>query len=116
VSFHPSRVGSFHAVLEITFSDKGRRNDREFTVARELRARAILPGGLPISGDVEGAEEGGGAGITVSDESGVEFLVERSDMLFPMQTRELVITKTSAIPVIFFRAAKISSLQDSVAG
>jgi hypothetical protein len=98
--------------LKITFSDRGRENDREFTVIRELHGRAILPGGLAISGDVE---EGGGTGITVSHESGLEFLVERSDILFPMQTRELVITKTSAMPVVSFKAAKVSSLHDSVA-
>src|SRR6266852_1211460 len=78
VSFQPSRVGSFHAILEITFRDKGRAKDREFTVARELRGRAILPGGSAINGDAEGREEGGGTGITVSHESGLEFLVERS--------------------------------------
>lgn len=114
VSFHPPRVGSFHAVLKITFSDKG-RNDKEFTVTRELRGDAILPGGLAISGDVVGVEEGGGTGITVSHESGLEFLVERSDGLFLMQKRELVITKTSDTPAVFFRAAKVSSLHDSVA-
>ena len=115
MSFQPSRVGGFHAVLEITLSDKGRADGGEFTVTRELRGRAILPGGSAINGDVEGMEEGGGTGITVSDESGLEFLVERSDVLFPMQTRELVITKTLAIPVVSFKAAKVYSLDDSVA-
>jgi len=115
VSFQPSRVGSFHAVLEITFSDKGQTGDREFTVTRELRGRAIFPGGFAINEDVEGTEEGGGTGITVSDESGLEFLVERSDVLFPVQTRELVITKTSAMPVVSFKAAKVYSLDDSMA-
>ncbi len=115
VSFQPSRVGSFHAILEITFSDKGRRKDREFTVARELRGRAILPGGSAINGDVEDTEDAEGTGITVSHESGLEFLVERSDVLFPMQTREFVITKTSVQPLVFFKAAKVSSLDDSVA-
>jgi hypothetical protein len=98
--------------LEITFSDKGRANDREFTVIRELRGRAILPGGF---GDGEGTEEVGGTGITVSHESGLEFLVERSDVLFPTQTRELVITKTSAMPLVSFKAAKVYPLDDSVA-
>jgi hypothetical protein len=101
--------------LEITFSDKGRANDREFTVIRELRGRAILPGGLATHGDVEGTEEGGGTGITVSHESGLEFFVERSDVLFPMQTRELVVTKTSAIPLVSFKTAKVYSPDDFVA-
>jgi hypothetical protein len=116
VGFQPSRVGSFHAVLKITFSDKGRAKDREFTVTRELRGRAILsfPGGLAISGDV-GTEEGAGTGITVSHESGLEFLVERSDVLFPTQTRELVITKISAMPVVSFKATKVYALDDTVA-
>ena len=115
MSFQPSRVGSFHAVLEIIFRDKGRADDCEFTVTRVLRGRAILPGGFAIKEDVEGMEEGGGTGITVSHESGLEFLVQRSDVLFPMQTRELVITKTSAIPVVSFKATKVCSLDDSVA-
>jgi len=101
--------------LEITLSDKGRANDREFTVTRELRGRAILPGGSAINGDVEGMEGGGGTGITVSHESGLEFLVERSDVLFPMQTRELVVTKTSVIPLVSLKTAKVYSLDDSVA-
>ena len=117
VSFQPSRVGSFHAVLGITFIYTGQAGGREFTVTRELRGRAILPGGLAINEpeDAEGTEESGGTGITVSDESGLEFLVERSDELFPMQTRELVITKTSASPIVSFKAAKVYSLDDSVA-
>jgi hypothetical protein len=50
VSFQPSRVGSFHAVLEITFREKGvvPSGGGEFTVTRELRGRAILPGGFAI--------------------------------------------------------------------
>jgi hypothetical protein len=95
--------------LEVTFSDKG-RNKKEFTVTRELRGRAIVPGSSAIYGDVEGTEEGEGTGITVSHESGLEFLVERS-----MQTREFVITKTSVQPLVYFKAAKVSSLNDSVA-
>jgi hypothetical protein len=64
---------------------------------------------------VDGTEEGGGTGITVSHESGLEFFVERSDVLFPMQTRELIITKTSALPVVSFETAKVYSLDDSAA-
>jgi hypothetical protein len=115
VSFQPSRVGSFHAVLDITFSDKGPAGYGKFTVTRELRGRAILPGGFAVNEDVEDAEEVGGTGITVSHESGLEFFVERSDVLFPKQTRELVITETSAIPVVSFKDAKVYSLDDSVA-
>jgi hypothetical protein len=112
VSFQPSRVGSFHAVLGITFSDKG-RNDKEFTLARELRGHSILI--LSGGSDIEGTEVGGGTGITLSHESGLEFLVERSGVLFLTQTRELVITKTSVTPLVSFKAAKVCSLDDSVA-
>ena len=115
VSFQPSRAGSFHAVLEITFIDKGRADVQEFTMTRELRGRAILPGGSAINGDVESTGEGAGTGITVSHESGLEFMVERSNVLFPMQARELVITKASPIPFVSFKAAKVYSLDDSVA-
>jgi hypothetical protein len=79
-----------------------------------LRGRAILPGSLAIIGD-EGTEEGEGTGITASHESGLEFLVERSDALLPMQTRELVITKTSAILVVSSKVAKVYSLDDYMA-
>ena len=115
VSFQPSHVGSFHAVLEITFSDTGRADDGEFTVTRELHGRAILPGGFTVNEDADGTEDGRGTGITVSDESGLEFSVERSDVVFPIQTRELVITKTSDIPVVSFKVAKVYSPDDSVA-
>jgi hypothetical protein len=114
VSFQPSRVGSFHAVLGITFIYTGQGGGREFTVTRELRGRATLPGGFAINDDVEGTEEGG-TGITVSDESGLEFLVERSDVLFSTQTRELVITSTSTSPMVTFKAADVYSVDDTVA-
>ena len=110
MSFLPLGVGHFHAVLWITFSDKGRANDREFTVTRELRGRAILPDGPAINGDalynVEDMEEGEGTGITVSHDFGLEFTVEcpRSDEPFPTQTKELIITKSSKTPVSFITA------------
>ena len=76
VSFRPSSVGSFHAVLWITFSDNG----RQFKVTRQLRGRAILPGGSVINGGatyyVEDMEEGEGAGITISHDFGLEFFLE----------------------------------------
>jgi len=118
VSFHPSRVGSFHAVLRITFSDKG-RNGQEFTLTRELRGRAILPGGSAINGDaphnVEDME-GEGTGITVSHDFGLEFSVEcpSSDESFATQTKELIITKSSNTPLVSLVTAVVRSPDDSV--
>ena len=112
MSFQPSCAGLFQAVLWITLSDKGRAKDREFTVIRELRGRAILPGPK----NVEGMGEGEGTGITVSHDSGLEFSVERprSDGPFPTQTRELIITKSSKTPLVSFMAAIVRSPDDSV--
>jgi hypothetical protein len=58
------------------------------------------------------------AGITVSHGLGLEFFVERSrlDEPFAMQTEELVITKISAIPLVYFKAVRVCSPNDSVAG
>jgi len=117
VSFHPSRVGSFHAVLRITFSDKG-RNGQEFTLTRELRGRAILPGGSAINGDaphnVEDME-GEGTGITVSHDYGLEF-----SAAWPpsgeTQTEELIITKSSTTPSVSIKDVRILSTDDSVNG
>ena len=115
VSFQPSRVGSFQAVLEIPFSDKGRANDREFTVTRELRGRAILPGRPAINGDgphnVEDMEDGEGTGINVSHDFGLEFSVERpsSDESFATQAKELVITKSSRTPLVSFLTPMVHS-------
>jgi hypothetical protein len=120
VSFQPSSVGSFHTVLEITFSDKGRANNREFTVTRELRGRAILPGRPAINGDglhnVEDMEDGEGTGINVSHDVGLEFSVERpsSDEPFATQAKELVITKSSRTPLVSFMTVTVHSPDDSV--
>jgi hypothetical protein len=120
VSFQPSCAGLFHADLWITLSDKGRAKDREFTVIRELRGRAILPGGLAINRDapnnVEDTGEGEGTGITVSHDLGLEFSVEcpRSDGPFPTQTKELIITKSSETPLVSFIAAIVRSPDDAV--
>jgi hypothetical protein len=120
VSFQPSRVGSFHATLGITFSDKGRANNREFTVARELHGRAILPGHSAIIGDapnnVEDIEEGEGTGVTVSHDFGLEFSVERpsSDEPFATQAKELIVTKSSRTPLVSFVSAMVRSPDDSV--
>jgi hypothetical protein len=120
VSFQPSRVGSFHAVLGIAFSDKGRANDREFTVTRELRGRAILPGRPTINGDgphdLEDVEDGEGTGISVSHDFGLEFSAERpsSDEPFATQAKELIITKSSKTPLVTFVTATARSPEDSV--
>jgi hypothetical protein len=98
------------------------QSDEEFTVTRELRGRAILPDGPASSGEPSDVAEVATmererAGVAVSLDSGLEFAVERSrlDEPFTMQTRELVITKTSAIPLVTFKAARVCSRDDSVA-
>ena len=119
VSFQPSCVGLFHAVLWITLSDKGRAKDQEFTVIRELRGRAIIPFGLAINrvapNNVEDMGEVEGTGITVSHDFGLEFSVEcpRSDGPFPTQTKELIITKSSETPLVSFITAIVRYPDDS---
>ena len=124
VSFRPLHVGTFFASLRITFSDKTRPNNLEFSVIRELRGRAILPDDpattpeppQPVEEAEEDMMESEGTGITVSDDLGLEFSVERSwsDEPFPMQKRELVITKSSVKPPVSFKAARVYSPDDSV--
>lgn len=121
VTFKPPHAGTFHAALKITFSDKTRSNGQEFTVERELRGRAILLNG-PVSGgepsegeeDMIGSE---GARIMVSHDYDLEFLVERSrpDESFGQQIKELIITKPSVRPSVFFKAARVYSPDNSVA-
>jgi hypothetical protein len=120
VSFQPSRAGSFRAVLGIAFSNEGRANDRGFTVTRELRGHATLPGHPAINGDephnVEDMEDGEGTGINVSHDFGLEFSVERpsSDEPFATQAKELIITKSSNAPLVTFVTASVRSPGDSV--
>ena len=118
VSFLPSCAGLFHAVLWITFSDKGRAKDQEFTVTRDLRGRAILPGGWAINGDVtDNVEESEKTGITVSHDFGLEFSVEcPSDESFATQTKELTITKSSKTPLVSFITAIVRLPDDFVTG
>lgn len=120
VSFHASRVGTFHATLNVNFSDTSRPKREEFTVTRELRGRAILPG-IPTSNggalitekEMVGSE---GTGITVSHDFGLEFSVEssRSEGSFGTQKKELIITKSSHTPRVIFKAARVCSIDDSV--
>jgi hypothetical protein len=123
VTFKAPHAGTFHASLKITFSDKRRPNDQEFTVTRELRGRAILPirstgsGRPPNAGKddkIVGEER---AGITVSHDFDLEFSVERSspDEPFAQQTKELVITKSTIKPLVSFKTARVCSSDDIVA-
>jgi hypothetical protein len=122
VTFKAPHAGTFHAALKITFSDKTHPNDQEFTVVRELSGRTILPGG-PASGretpntgeeDTIGSE---GTGIAVSHDFNLKFSVERSspEEPFAQQTKELVITKSTVNPSVFFKSAKVCSPDDTVA-
>ncbi|KAI0290989.1 P-loop containing nucleoside triphosphate hydrolase protein [Russula brevipes] len=91
-------------------------------MTRELRGRAILPHGLASISEPRSTPEdmvgNTGTGITVSHDSGLEFLVEResswSGELFPTQTKELVITKSSPQPFVFFKGARVCSQGGSV--
>jgi hypothetical protein len=102
----------------ITFRDKTQR-DEEFTVTRELRGCGILPGPASSPEPSDKAEgddtESEHAGVTVSHDLGVEFSVERSrlDEPFDKLTKELVITQTSAIPSVSFKAARVSPVDKS---
>ena len=140
VSFKAPRVGDFQGALWITFKDK-MRSDEEITMTRELRGRAVLADGPARNGDPSNmAKEGPKetehagvpfsldlpaeasalpdlrAGVLVSHDLGLEFSVERShlDEPFAMQSRELVITKTSVIPLVSLIAARVRSRDNSV--
>jgi hypothetical protein len=121
VTFKPPHPGTFHAVLRITFSDKARPNDQEFIVERELRGRAVLvhgssSGGGPSTTMDEEPTGGEGAGIAVSHDFGLEFSVEllRLGEPFAQQTKELIITKSTAHPSIFFKGARVLSRDGTV--
>ena len=110
VSFQAPYAGTFRMSLRVVFSDKTRQNGREFVVLRELRAQATLPSTSASAGSE-------GTGITVSHESGLEFSLERarSDALFATQTLELIISKSSANPLVSFEDIRVRSPDDSVA-
>lgn len=141
VSFKAPRVGTFQGALWITFKDK-MRSDEEFTMTRELRGRAVLADGPAKNGDPsnmakEGPKKTGHAGVPfsldlpaevsakpdlragvlVSHDSGLEFSLECSHLDDPSatQTRELVIEKTSVIPLVSLIVASVCSQDGSVA-
>ena len=120
VSFQATRVGTFHATLNITISDTLRPNREEFTVTRELRGRVILsdsPTSNEGASNTEEAMAGSeGTGITVSHDFGLEFSVEssQSDGSYGIQSRKLIITKSSPTPRVTFEAARVRSMDDSV--
>ena len=109
-SFQAPHAGTFRMSLQIVFSDKTRQNDREFVVLRELRGQATLPSSPAAAGSE-------GTGITVSHESGIEFSLERTrfDVPFATQTLELIIKKSSSMPLVFFEHVKVRSPDGSVA-
>lgn len=123
MSFDAPHAGNFCASLKITFIDRTRPDNQEFSVTRELRGRAILPSSPPRDRDTcETVEEvrlgSEGIGIAVSPESGLEFWVERprSDVPFASQTMQLVISKFFAQPWVFFRTARLRSSNDLAIG
>jgi hypothetical protein len=123
VSFKAPRAGTFQGALKITFKDP--RSDEEFTVTRELRGRAILADAPASSGESGEPSNMAGddttnserAGITVSHDLGLDFSLECSRLngLIAMQTRELIIIKNSAIPLVSLKAARVCSSDDYVA-
>jgi hypothetical protein len=120
VSFQASRVGTFHATLNITFRDTLQPSREEFTVTRQLRGSATFSNNPASDGGAPNPEEmaeSEGPGITVSHDFGLEFAVETSGSTgsFGTQTRELIITKSSPTPRVTFEAARVWSTDDSVA-
>jgi hypothetical protein len=123
VEFKALCAGTFHASLKITFSDKTGPNDQEWTVTRELRGYAILPAsdGSASKGETPDITEEPGDdddnGVTVFPYFALEFSAEyrRSDESFTTQTKDLIITKTSAIPLVSFSAATVCSPDTSMA-
>jgi hypothetical protein len=121
VSFEATHAGTFHATLEIIFGDKTRPNDQRFSVTRELRGCATLPGGLASSrapsnalgGDTIGCDS---AGISVSHDAGLQFSVERSrpGETFVKQTKVLVFTKPFGTTMVSFKGTRIYSFDGSV--
>jgi hypothetical protein len=121
VSFKAPRAGTFQGTLRITFRDDTQSGDEftvnQFTVVRELRGCAILPSAAssPEPSNKDGMECER-AGIRVSHDL-VEFSVERSrsDEPFDKLTKELVITKPSPIPLVSFKEARVTSVDESMA-
>jgi hypothetical protein len=122
VVFKAPHPDTFHAVLRITFSDKTRPSDQEWTVMRVMRGRAILhasdgpagPGEIPNIMEEMGDDEGDGIAITIIPYFALEFSVEyqQSDGSFATQTKDLIMTKTSAVS---FTAARVYSPDASMA-
>ena len=110
VSFQAPHAGTFRMSLEIVFSDKTRQDDSEFVILRELRGQARLPSSPAAAGSE-------GTGISISHESGLEFSLERTrfDVPFATQTLELIIKKSSSLPLVFFEDVRVRSLDSSVA-
>ena len=117
VVFKAPHADAFHAVLRITFSDKTRPNDQEWTVTRFLRGHAILlPSDGPAgNGETPNITEESGHdedhGITLFPYFALEFSAEyrQSDGSFTTQTKNLVMTKTPTTPLISFTAAAVYS-------
>lgn len=121
MTFKAPHSGTFQAVLRITFSDKTQPNDQEFIMERELRGSAILihgsnSGGGPFTTVDEETTGSEGAGIAVSHDFGLEFSVELSRLAEPsaQQTKELIITKSTVLPSVFFKTARVLSRDGSV--
>ena len=110
VDFNAPHAGTFHAILKITFSDKARPNDQGWVVTRELRGRAILPAIGSSLGDDDDA------GITIFPYFALEFSVEcpRSNELYAMQTKDLIITKALPSPSVSFMTATVYSPDTSM--
>jgi hypothetical protein len=89
-------------------------------VTRDIRGRAILPGRPDINGDgphdSQDMGDGEGTGISISHDFGLEFSAGRpsSDEPFATQAKELIITKSSKIPLVSYVNATVRSPDDSV--
>jgi hypothetical protein len=109
VEFKAPHAGTFHADLRITFSDKTRTVDQEWIVTRELRGHAILPASSGPAMEEMGEDDG--HRIRVFPYFALEFSADYrlADESFATQRKDLIITKTSATPLVSFIAATVYS-------
>jgi hypothetical protein len=119
--------------LRIIFNDNHRPSGKEFTVSRELRGRATLPGNrtgsahpqesfsrgnwvdghaAPTTEEEDVLPDNEGTGISVSDKDGVDLgIVKRNGLNGPFETSSssISISHARTFPAVAFVEAKIKS-------
>ncbi len=101
----------------------GKTTEVQKGTARKIEHGRAIPTGQPSSPEPSNKAEGdamksGRDCVTVSHDPGIELSVERSrlDEPFGSQTKELVITKTSDIPLVSLKAIRVRSIHGSLVG